>query len=77
MVDKASEVTTFAKAFDVLAQGLQSHEAINAGSFWEFIRDTWSLGFEHPEYFKAWHVGKLCEEVEECIENKLNYLLYY
>ena len=68
MTNKATEVTTFAKAFDVLAQGLQSHQTINAGSFWEFIRDVWSEGFDHPEYFKAWHIGVLAEDIERCLQ---------
>ena len=74
MISKTAEVTTFAKAFDVLAQGLQSHQVINAGSFWEFIRDTWSLGFDHPEYFRAWHIGVLAEDIQRCLEDGKNYV---
>ena len=74
MVNKNSEVTTFAKAFDVLAQGLQSHQTFKAGSFWEFIRDIWSLSFEHPEYFRAWHIGVIAEDIERCIEEQKNYV---
>ena len=74
MANKHSEVTTFAKAFDVLAQGLQSHQSINAGSFWEFIRDIWSLSFEHPGYFRAWHIGVVAEDIERCIEEEKNYV---
>ena len=68
------DLTTYEKAFELLAEKLEKSNKYQIGSFWEFTRDIWSAGFEHPEYFKAWHVGKLCEEVEECIENKLNYL---
>ena len=67
-------VTTFAKAFDVLAQGLQSHQSIRTGSFWEFLRDIWSQGFDHPEYFTAWHIGVLAEDIERCIEEGKNYV---
>ena len=74
MVNKNSEVTTFAKAFDVLAQGLQSHQTFNARSFWEFIRDIWSISFEHPEYFRAWHIGVIAEDIERCIEEQKNYV---
>ena len=74
MVNKGSEVTTFSKAFDVLSQGLQSHESINTGSFWEFIRDVWALGFEHPEYFRAWHIGVIAEDIQECVEEGKNYV---
>jgi len=70
----SNELTTYNKAFEMLADRLVTSRKYSIGSFWEFVRDVWSLGFEHPEYFKAWHVGKLCEEVEECMENKMNYL---
>ena len=67
-------VTTFAKAFDVLAQGLQTHQNIRMGSFWEFLRDVWSQGFDHPEYFTAWHIGVLAEDIERCLEEGKNYV---
>ena len=70
----SNELTTYNKAFEMLADRLVTSRKYSIGSFWEFVRDVWSLSFEHPEYFKAWHVGKLCEEVEECMENKMNYL---
>ena len=68
------EVTTFSKAFDVLAQGLQAHQNLQVGSFWEFLRDTWSQGFDHPEYFKAWHIGVVAEDIERCLQEGKNYV---
>ena len=50
------EVTTVNKAFELLSSGLEAHNTTQVGSFWEFLRDIWSQGFDHPEYFKAWHV---------------------
>ena len=67
-------VTTFEKAFDVLAQGLQTHQSIKVGSFWEFLKDTWSQGFDHPEYFTAWHIGVIAEDIERCLEEGKNYV---
>ena len=67
-------VTTFTKAFDVLAQGLQTHQAIRMGSFWEFLRDVWSQGFDHPEYFQAWHIGVLAEDIETALADGKNYV---
>ena len=71
---KESEVTTFADAFDVLARGLQAHQTIKAGSFWEFIRDIWSQSFDHPEYFKAWHIGVIADDIERCLQEGKNYV---
>ena len=67
-------VTTFSKAFDVLSQGLQAHQSLQVGSFWEFLRDTWSQGFDHPEYFKAWHIGVVAEDIEQCLADGKNYV---
>ena len=70
----SDDLTTYEKAFELLAEKLEKSNKYKIGSFWEFTRDIWSQGFERPEYFQAWHVGKLTEEVEKCIEDKLNYL---
>ena len=70
----SDDLTTYGKAFELLAEKLEKSNKYKIGSFWEFTRDIWSAGFEHPEYFQAWHVGKLTEEVEKCIEDNLNYL---
>ena len=66
--------TTFEDAFSRLAEGLTEHKSVKVGSFWEFLRDIWSQSFEHPEYFKAWHVGLLAEDIEKCIEEGKNYV---
>ena len=70
---KSEDVTTFSQAFELLADGLNTHETIKTGSFWEFLRDIWSQGFDHPEYFRAWHVGVVAEDIERCLEEGLNY----
>ena len=66
--------TTFEDAFTKLAEGLTVRQAIRVGSFWEFLRDTWSQSFDHPEYFKAWHVGVLAEDIELCLQEGKNYV---
>ena len=62
----SSEVTTYQDAFARLAEDLTQDNRIQVGSFWEFIRDIWALSFEHPEYFRAWHIGVVAEDIEEC-----------
>ena len=66
--------TTFEDAFTKLAEGLTVRQAIRVGSLWEFLRDTWSQSFDHPEYFKAWHVGVLAEDIELCLQEGKNYV---
>ena len=74
MVIQDNDVTNFKDAFSLLAEGLVEHAPIKVGSFWEFVRDVWSKGYDNPEYFNAWHVGVVCEDVEEAIQQGLNYV---
>ena len=68
------KVTTFSDAFSRLSEGLTtSKSTIDVGSFHDFLVNVWALSFEHPEYFKAWHVGQVAEDIEYCLENELNY----
>jgi len=68
-------VTTYTDAFSQLADGLVSGGSTQfKGSFWEFLRDIWSQGFDHPEYFRAWHVGVVAEDIEQCLQEDLNYV---
>ena len=69
------DLTTYEKAFELLAEKLEKSNKYQIGSFWEFTRDIWVEGFEHPDYFRAWHVGGcFVKKLEKCIEDKLNYL---
>ena len=70
----SKEVTTYQNAFSQLADGLLAEHKFKTGSFWEFVRDVWSQGYDHPEYFQAWHVGVLTEDIQYCLENNLNYV---
>ena len=67
------KATTFADAFDRLSSGLLTTQSVQVGSFKDFLINIWSLSFEHPEYFNAWHVGQVAEDVEYCLEEGLNY----
>jgi hypothetical protein len=67
------EITTFSDAFDKLAEGLITTQQIQVGSFKDFLLNIWSQSFEHPEYFNAWHVGQIADDIEYCLEKGLNY----
>ena len=68
------EVTTVDKAFEMLYTGLQAHTSTQIGSFGDFLRDVWSQGFDHPEYFNAWHIGVVADDIEQCLEDGKNYV---
>ena len=68
------ETVSVADALSLIADKLETNKKYSVGSFWEFTRDVWSQGFDHPEYFKAWHVSLLAEDIEECLETGLNYV---
>jgi len=74
IVKNKDDSTTFQDAFTRLAEGLETQAPIKVGSFWEFLRDVWSKGYDHPEYFQAWHVGVVAEDIQECVETGLNYV---
>jgi len=72
---KQQEALTFQDAFSKLAEGLTTgNVSYKVGSFYEFLRDIWSQSFDNPEYFGAWHVGVLADDIEECLETGKNYV---
>jgi len=68
------ETVSVTDALSLIADKLETNKKYSVGSFWEFTRDIWSQGFDHPEYFKAWHVATICEDIEECLENGKHYV---
>jgi hypothetical protein len=74
-LNKKDELVTFDDAFSKLAEGITTgNTSYQVGSFYEFLRDTWSQSFDNPEYFNAWHVGVLADDIEDCLEKGLNYV---
>ena len=71
------KVTTFADAFDRLSSGLTSSQSVQVGSFKDFLMNVWSLSFDHPEYFNAWHVGQIADDIEHCLDEGLNLSLIH
>ena len=75
MQNKKEELTTYSDAFDKLSEGLISTEGTRyIGDFHSFLKDVWSQSFEHPEYFNAWHIGVLADDIERCVEEEKNYV---
>ena len=62
------------KAFNLLSDGLIGQEKYQVGSFRDFLQNVWSQSFDHPEYFQAWHVGVLADDIQECVETGMNYV---
>ena len=61
-------------ALNQIADSLDSVKFVNVPSFYEFVRDVWSQSYDHPEYFKAWHIGLVCEDIERALDEGLNYV---
>ena len=70
---KPNEIS-FLEAFDKLSSNLINEETLHIGGFYEFIRDIWSQGFDKPEHFQSWHVQKICQDVERCMETGQHYV---
>ena len=74
MTTKKKDVTSYEDAFALLSRGLKTTSAVKVGGMWDFVRDIWSLSFDQPRLFDAWHVGKMCDDVERAVEEKINYV---
>jgi len=70
----AKDIISVEDAFNLLSDGLIEQKRYEVGSFREFIENIWALSYDNPEYFKAWHVSLLAEDIEECLETGLNYV---
>ena len=68
------DIVSVENAFNMLSDGLLEQKRYEVGSFREFIENIWALSYDNPEYFKAWHVSLLAEDIEECLETGLNYV---
>ena len=68
------DVITVDGAFQLLSQGLIAQEKYQVGDFKDFVRNIWSQGYDNPEYFKAWHVGVIADDIQECVETGMNYV---
>lgn len=70
----ASDVITIKNAFNLLSEGLKKQEKYKVGSFKNFLQNIWCYSFDNPEYFQAWHVEVLADDIEECVETGMNYV---
>lgn len=70
----AKELITIESAFNMLSDALVEQEKYQVGSFRDFLQNVWCYSYDNPEYFKAWHVGVLADDIEECLETGMNYL---
>ena len=70
----AKDIITIDNAFDLLSKGLAKQERYQIGSFKEFLQNIWCYSYDNPEYFKAWHVGVIADDIQECLETGLNYV---
>ena len=64
MTSKDQEVS-YDNALERLAQGLLSDKKYQVGSFKDFLVNIWSQSYDNPDYFKAWHVQVVAEDIEE------------
>ena len=69
-----NELTSVENAFNLLSEGLKNQERYKVGSFRDFLQNTYCLGFDNPEYFQAWHVGVIADDIEECVRTGKNYV---
>ena len=73
-MDNRNGEVTYDNALARLAEGLLTDKKYNVGTFREFLVNIWSQSYDNPEYFKAWHVQIIAEDIEECLAEGLNYV---
>lgn len=65
---------SYSDALERLYNDLVNPQTIQIGTFFEFVRDIWSLSYDFPEFFGLWHVELLCNEVQASFENGMHYV---
>ena len=75
MPKKQEKLVTIDDALKSLSSSLmKGSNTERLGKFYPFVRDIWSQGYEHPEYFKYWHVQYICEKLEESLDEHKNFV---
>ena len=64
-MDNRNGEVTYDNALARLAEGLLTDKKYNVGTFREFLVNIWSQSYDNPEYFKAWHVQIIAEDIEQ------------
>lgn len=65
--EPGGKLVSYSDGLASLVDKLLDVKFVKVGTFWEFIRDIWSLGYEKKSYFDAWHVGYICNELERAL----------
>ena len=67
-------VLTYQDGIKFISDGLLSaRTSFDVGSFFHFTSNIWAYSYQHPEYFKAWHIQTICEDIEEALATGLYY----
>jgi len=68
------EDITVLDALQKLSEGLTGTQKADVGSFRDFVRNVWSLSYDRPELFNAWHVDIITDDIERAIAENKNYV---
>ena len=65
---------SYSEAITKLSEGFINANPIKIGSFYEFVRDIWSQGYEYPEFFSNWLTKTLCTDVQKALDEGKHYV---
>ena len=68
------EDITVLDALQKLSEGLTGTQKADVGGFRDFVRNIWSMSYDRPELFNAWHVDVITDDIERAIEENKNYV---
>ena len=63
----SKEGLSYLDALNRLASHFQETDSVEVGGFYDFIKDVWAYGYEHPEYFRLRYVELICRDVERAL----------
>ena len=70
----SKELVSLEAAFGMISDALVEQNKYDVGSFKDFLRNIWCYSYDNPEYFNAWHVGILADDIQECLEIGKHYM---
>ena len=70
----SKDLVSIEAAFSMISDALVEQNKYDVGSFKEFLRNIWCYSYDNPEYFNAWHVGILADDIQECLETGKHYM---
>jgi len=75
--NKQKQYVSYKDVLTSLSSRLLDENQIEIGSFFEFVRDVWSQGYDHPDHFDTWLPKIMCGDIHQVLQEGKNYAGIY